>query len=153
MLLNDEYDKTKEMYSQNYDDHILKRLNSSENENTIRALSHSLIDSTHINIQQLKDEKNAHDENTIENNSEISLFNNLLDSNYAYDNTFERTNSINFYKNKVNYYNNANKEKYVKRIQEAEPNESEIRKMPDLDDVDFIEVNSDIVNSEIDFLW
>lgn len=118
-----------------------------------------MLDSTYINIQKLKDEKSKVLNNDLtssvtESGGSISLFNNLLDSNYAYaDNTFERTNSMSFFASKLSSIKSGNKESTQNDVI-CETNEYLVPVDPSvIENVDLIEVNTESANSEQEFSW
>lgn len=119
-----------------------------------------MLDSTYINIQKLKDEKNKVLNNDLtssvtESGGSISLFNNLLDSNYAYaDNAFiERTNSMSFFASKMSSIKNGSKESTQNDVI-CENNEDIVPVDPSvIENVDLIEVNTESANGEQEFSW
>ena len=115
-----------------------------------------MLDSTYINIQKLKDEKAKMLSNdltaSITESGQISLFNNLLDSNYAYaDNTFERTNSMSFFATKLSDISSNKKSTQNNVI--CESNEYFHADPSVIENVDLIEINTDSSGSDQEFSW
>jgi hypothetical protein len=135
-----EYDKT----------YLLKNSRTfilSDSSNNNKKINNSHDDSIEIDFQELVDEREKLPPPVIypekDPYSGITLFNNLLDSNYAYA-TYDRLNSIN------NDNNVKNKPMSCRQVQTFINNN--LKESADLDDVAFIEVNENSLNNDQDFL-
>ncbi len=125
-------------------------LSDSPNKNkTSSKYNNTCNDSIEINFQELIDEREKLPPPVINPEKDpysgINLFNNLLDSNYAYA-TYDRSNSINDDNNNLS----KNKSTYRRPIEKFLNND--LKESKDLDDVAFIEVTSNLLNNDQDLL-